>query len=133
MVWKLTATTPSSLRRLLTPTRGRFGLRSVLLAQRRGVLLRWRLGRYDVVCFRRLFFLSAVALVGIQVTQIYVCPDVNYDAATGMCSAGVWVEQQQTFLPPLSAADGQNIGFGLAVALVSGYLWRLIGKALDAY
>jgi len=67
-------------------------------------------------------------------TQVFVCPDVNYDSSTGTCSAGVWVDVSTlTAVPPLSGADAQSIGFGIAVAWVSAYLWRLIGKALDAY
>lgn len=65
-------------------------------------------------------------------THIFVCPDASYDASTGQCSAGVWVDASTlTVVPPLSGSDAQVIGFGIAVAWVSGYLWRLIGKALD--
>ena len=65
-------------------------------------------------------------------THVFVCPDANYDAQTAQCTAGIWVDTNTlTVLPPLSGSDAQSIGFGIAVAWVSGYLWRLIGKTLE--
>lgn len=66
-------------------------------------------------------------------SQVFVCPDVNYDATTGVCSQGVWVDQTSlAVVPPLSVDDGQSIAFGIVLCWVIGYLWRLIGDALDA-
>jgi hypothetical protein len=67
-------------------------------------------------------------------TQVATCPDANYDAATGTCSQVVYTDSSLLggYLPPLSGDDGATIGFAIAVAWVSGAVWRWIAKALDA-
>jgi len=56
------------------------------------------------------------------------CDPANFDQATQVCSAPVWVEQPQ-FLPPLGVSDGLQIGIAILGCWAVGFAWRCVARA----
>jgi len=57
---------------------------------------------------------------------VYTCPPANFDAQTGECSAGAWVEHSDSLLPELSIADAYTLSSAVFVLWGIAYGWRVL-------
>lgn len=58
------------------------------------------------------------------------CLEADLDAATGTCTAPIWIPQP-TLLPDLSIGDAQQIGAAVAVLFAVAFVFRRVRKFLD--
>ena len=63
-------------------------------------------------------------------TLVRGCLEADFDAATGVCSAEIWIPQSTGF-PELSIADAQALGMAFAYLWAGAYVLRLLRKFLQ--
>lgn len=56
---------------------------------------------------------------------VQACMEADFDAATGVCAAPVWMVQSD-LLPLLSIADAQAIGYQIALLLAGAWVFRVL-------
>lgn len=62
------------------------------------------------------------------VGQVWTCTE--WDSATDACSVEGWADAPSA-MPTLSAADGAQIGFAIALLWASAFVLRQLRKMLD--
>ena len=60
--------------------------------------------------------------------KAYVCPDDQYDGASGTCAAPIWVDQSPSMWSGWTAADLHSLAAGLLVLLAVAYIFRTIHR-----
>lgn len=58
------------------------------------------------------------------------CLESNFDAATGTCSAQIWIPQP-SILPELTIADAQALGLAFAGLWALAFVFRTIRKFVN--
>jgi hypothetical protein len=65
----------------------------------------------------------------VSTVLVAACLESDYDSATGICAAPIWIPQP-SLIPELTIEDAQAIGLAFALLFATAFVFRLLRKFL---